>query len=188
MRHNKAQYHGTSPVVCTTTTHPPNPAYGQKIIETDTGNVLIYYGATTQWTPEWNQAWGQVARTEITADVTFTSAGADFASASWQAYKNRRYKATAWFPRWATVAANSKFDYVDGSNAIIAGNAGINTLPVTGEPSRIYLFCEDFSGANGTVIRKCRVTSATASANTIGCTGSKGYWLIEDIGSFGPPA
>jgi hypothetical protein len=48
-------------VICTSATRPSSPTVGQNIYETDTGKHLVYYGATTQWQPPWNQAWGVVA-------------------------------------------------------------------------------------------------------------------------------
>lgn len=48
----------------TSTTRPTTNLFrGQQIFETDTGNTLVWYGATTGWLPPWEQPWGEIAKT-----------------------------------------------------------------------------------------------------------------------------
>lgn len=44
----------TDPNVVTSTTRPPNPVIGDRIFETDTGNVLYYYGPVLSWLPQFS--------------------------------------------------------------------------------------------------------------------------------------
>lgn len=45
-------------MVCTSGSRPAAPTPGQAIFETDTGAMLVWYGATAGWGPPWNTAWG----------------------------------------------------------------------------------------------------------------------------------
>ena len=82
-------------VTCTSTTRPPLAAIGTRIYETDTGDRLVYYGATTGWQPPWGEPWGEILTTTI-ADFQFNnvltvSAG----TASVAMLLNRRYRIDA---------------------------------------------------------------------------------------------
>jgi len=59
--------------LCTSTTRPTTNLYrGMRILETDTMNELVYYGATTGWQAPWNLPWGRIASVACTGT---TSAG-----------------------------------------------------------------------------------------------------------------
>jgi hypothetical protein len=58
---------------CTFGSRPAFPAIGQSIYETDTGNFLIYYGATTGWRLPWNQPWGIIQIMTAPTDQTLSS-------------------------------------------------------------------------------------------------------------------
>ena len=63
------------PGVCTSTTRPASPYKGQTIYETDTGRLLVYYGATTGWQLPWGQPWGiQSYFVDTVNGRTFTTA------------------------------------------------------------------------------------------------------------------
>lgn len=62
-------------VVCTSSTRPGSPTTGQNIYETDTGDHLVYYGATTGWRPPWHAPWGTLLfATDLTTRTYSTTA------------------------------------------------------------------------------------------------------------------
>lgn len=66
----------------TSVNRPPNPFKGQTIIEADTGNLMIYYGATLGWKPPWNLPWGELAYSIVPSTGSYCYVGAPLTNAS----------------------------------------------------------------------------------------------------------
>lgn len=90
--------------ICTSSTRPAAPTRGKTIFETDTGNLLVYYGATTGWKPPWSVSWGRLTATSAQTTVTAAASGigtvealVNIFSAGVPTLANRSYKITAEF-------------------------------------------------------------------------------------------
>jgi hypothetical protein len=185
MRHNKTSYHGSSPVVCTSTTRPPNPSYGQKIIESDTGNILYYYGATTGWVPPWNVAWGRVGYVAGLSDLV-TYPNVDLGSITFNAIKNRHYKYTYYTPKQDVNSSSITYSLTDGANAAVNGYAGTSVAYTAAVGPVTITFEEQYSATAASITRKIRAAIGTASGTHTNF--AKMYFLAEDIGPFAAPA
>jgi hypothetical protein len=81
-------------VLCTSTSRPPSPYRGMRIMELDTGRNLIYVGATTEWQRDWGVEWGSLAAyyTASTGTVnTDTYQGLGGTGGARTFYAGRRY-------------------------------------------------------------------------------------------------
>ena len=99
------------PGVCTSTTRPSSPYKGQTIYETDTGRLLVYYGATTGWQLPWGQPWGAVSISSNIAASSATSGTTELSVSTGQTFTavaNRNYQIV-----YSTTAFNAS-----GSDAI----------------------------------------------------------------------
>lgn len=96
------------------------PAVGTPGYCTDTGELLVYYGATTLWKPPWALPWGQVAFVEDgTVNQTGITAVTDLTgiTATWTAVANRRYRCSLYVPdvAGAVVTIDSTLSIRQGS-------------------------------------------------------------------------
>ena len=63
------------------TTAPSSPTIGQTYYKTDTGELLVYYGATTGWRRPWNMPWGIIDyKTDTTVRSTTSTTPAEITS------------------------------------------------------------------------------------------------------------
>lgn len=56
--------------ICTSTTRPQTPQIGDRIFETDTGNLLYWYGPYFKWMPQWGCAGGLLGQGEMSGLVS----------------------------------------------------------------------------------------------------------------------
>lgn len=108
--------------VCTSGTRPSSPTKGDMIYETDTGEELVYYGATTGWQKPWKRAWGILGYAEITSGDTFTSiTDIPNLTITFTAVANRRVKLEAYAPRVqnATTASMAATVFIRESSTTI---------------------------------------------------------------------
>lgn len=54
---------------------PPNPTIGDTCYVTDTGQLVVWYGDSTQWKPPWSLPWGLLVSASSSTNSTFTSTG-----------------------------------------------------------------------------------------------------------------
>ena len=80
--------------VCTSGTRPGSPSIGDTILETDTGNELMWYGTTPAWQRPWNQPWGNVAEAKTSGNQTGITTEVDLTSltVTFTAIANRKYR------------------------------------------------------------------------------------------------
>ena len=172
--------------VCTSTTRPSAPYVGQTIYETNTGRLLVYYGATTGWQPPWGQPWGFMNGIALPTSFTQSSTSTFDVTGmyvTFTATNNRFYKISAFMPAIERVngvatafclfngASELQLCVVDGSNP--------GTFNVVAPAHLVKI--DTFTA--GSVTLKCSVRSlggsGTMSAHAGGGTPSL---IVEDIG------
>lgn len=102
---NVFNFDGSSHIVCTSSTRPSVPYVGMQIYETDTGNALVYYGATSGWMKEWDKGWGRVAVVERTTDVNIAVTATSLLTTSSITLRNDRiYEVSYSLPLFSLAA------------------------------------------------------------------------------------
>lgn len=187
------------PGVCTSSTRPANPYAGYFIYETDTGNLLQYYGATTGWRPPWNLPWGRLAtststgQTSIAGTPTITDTAL---SITYTQVLNRWIKLSAYgqVHTTATTFQTMVLYFRDSANTVFNTSSTItqqDNYSSETTPQHIYI-----AGSTGSITMKL---SATRSAGVgtqwwgarTSVNGADPYttgtcWLMaEDIGPSG---
>lgn len=182
------------PGVGTSDDRPENPAYGDSIIESDTGNFLIYYGPTTGWQPPWNTAWGEVTRLQLGADQSTSSTTAvDVPNffVTIPSVANRKYEV-----RFngtlglATTATTFEIQVTDNANVVTQRR--VVNFPGSAPPWYFPVdmkYREPASLGMGDVIRKMRffVGVGTAVGTIISNNGNWSELIVRDIGPLAPP-
>lgn len=172
--------------VCTSATRPSSPVKGDVIFETDTGDLLTYYGVTTGWNPPWNQPWGYITHSVKIANQAGITTVTDISdmSISVPQILNRRYKYTINGEMFSTVADGAFIFALTGSdNAQIKRDTG---FPETTSSSLEITYIETAS-STATVTRKLRLVRASGTGSYTFGAGSDNPALIlcEDIGPSG---
>lgn len=169
-------------IVTVSGSRPVTPSVGTMIYETDTGQNLVYYGATTGWRRPWGQPWGvQGTPYAGASNVTLTTTGATgFQVATFPDVANRRYRFTLSGQVANLAAGASQVTY-----QLNRGATGILTMPAPNYQAG------DVSGYSytGTFTTSATATS-TYSIQVAYCAGSIRWegastpntLLIEDIG------
>ena len=176
---------GLRPGVCTSSTRPTSPYVGQVILETDTGNLLEYYGSTTGWAMPWNLPWGQVSRyveSGSTSPSITTTTSTMLTSASFTPLANRLYRVTS---TWAAYSAGGG-NVVDFTHYWNGGtiNWYYQYFPAAGtQMSGTLVSVGTLSVATGSVLLQAR---AEAGSGTFWNNGStRNHITVEDIGPAG---
>jgi hypothetical protein len=172
--------------ICTSATRPASPTKGDLIFETDTGDLLTYYGATTGWRPPWNQPWGYITHATVTANQAGITTVTDIAGLTIDVPQvlNRRYRYTVNGEIFSTVADGAFIFALTGTdNAQIKRDTG---FPETTSSSLEITFIET-AGSTATVTRKLRLVRASGTGSYTFGAGSDNPALIlcEDIGPSG---
>jgi len=153
------------------------PERGMIVFLSDSGSVLVYYGATTGWRPPWNQAWGTVSAqtysTQQTGNFTQTY--------SVDIVLNRRYMLTMTSQfRNNTDACGINFSSVfDGttSAALTATVPGANREMVA---NMIHFYT---AGSTKTANVGFTISLANGGVFTFNPTGfAPTYFTVQDIG------
>lgn len=180
-------------LVVSSTTRPTgfDLYYGRTIVETDTGKLLIYYGATTGWQPPWNTSWGEiVAPTQITANQTPITATVDVTSGTitWTAVANRRYLLTAESYFFSSVANDLAVLVIADNSSTQLQSAEI-TCTSTSLGIKANLSAEVTGLAAGAVTYKLRAARGAGSGNiTLNAAATSPTILrVMDVGSNGAP-
>lgn len=162
------------------------PSRGDIRFDTDTGNLLVYYGATTGWKQPWNVPWGVLARAEITAGQGSITTEADLTSltVTWTGLANRLYRVDAEGFIFSTVAA-------DNLNVKITDNS--NTLKqlwqqpalVASASQKVCLSLEE--AATGSTTRKLRAVRVAGTGTVTFNAGATfpAFLSVKDIGATG---
>lgn len=177
-------------ITCRSTTRPTNVSKGQVIFETDTGSVLVWYGATTGWKPPWNTAWGHVGSAAVTTDNGGITSLVDLAglSVTFTAVAGRRYKIT--LDAYLNSSAGG-----DISSLVIANGGGTQLqssqayMPATGVSVRQVAMVTATPGAGSTTY-KARASRAIGSGTLALAAGATypAVIVVEDIGPSAAPA
>jgi hypothetical protein len=179
------------------TTAPSSPTIGQTYYETDTGELLVYYGATTGWRRPWNMPWGTLGQSKITTPASgtaVTNTGLTITTPSIPA--NRILKWTVTGHRFfASVNDLAGYDIYSGATS---GGASVFTqhyLPFGGNTVYADGFSFHFvetTSSSAAVARRVVVYRAAGSSGNITffADGTRpGYFSCEDMGPSGnPPA
>lgn len=143
-----------------------------------------------QWRLPWNMPWGQVARQSFGTQTTAgaSSANADTGSTvTFTAVANRIYKFTYSAARVnLPVSASINLTVTDGANAAQVNGPQITTGTTAGDRDINFVWWE--SPAAGSVTRKLRSASSTATAPVFQQGGWLTWLVVEDIGPSGNPA
>ena len=104
------------------TTAPSSPTIGQTYYETDTGELLVYYGATTGWRRPWNMPWGFVQYAQTTSNVSVKNG--NILTSTISVFKDRRYRIHGHVQAFYSTVINdvAGLAIVDGGNAIQSTN------------------------------------------------------------------
>jgi hypothetical protein len=162
------------PGVCTSSTRPASPFEGQVIYETDTDRVLVWNGSA--WYPNWNTAWGIVAKATGTT-VGLTTTLADIGtSVTFTAIAARQYKYTFYaYASNASVAGTLETYITDSSNTA----KGSLNLYVPGGGNYTFQNLTYISTETaGSVTRKVRAKCQSGTGTIFG----EYQLFVEDIG------
>jgi hypothetical protein len=177
------------------TTAPASPTIGQTYYDTDNGQLLVYYGATTGWRQPWNMPWGHVASALITTTTTSTG-GATFVTGSnlnFSVQQNRRYKYTV-FGHFYQASVN------DTTKVAITNGTGtefnqISLLPFSNSTTLAAGFTMTFfenATSSAAITRQLRVSRQTGTSGSVIFFADAtriGSFIVEDMGPVGnPPA
>lgn len=175
-------------ILCTSTTHPLNPYIGMRIYETDTGKELTFVGATMQFQPPWNTAWGVVGQAQAVADQATITTAVDVTSCTvtWTTVANRRYLITASALVQNTTAASAFQLLVTDATPTTKKLAQIHNAVINSVDQIAFSYHETGIAA-GSVTRKLRALAA-AGSGTIKGTTTPTEIVVTDVGSNGVPS
>ena len=169
-------------VIDNTAARPASPYEGQVIFQKDTDAVLVWNG--TAWHPEWNQAWGVVARVQRATSTSGigTTETVDLTTPSFTAVTGRLYKLTYFFPGYYSQGANTEM-YVrirttNTSGTLLASCTMRAETALTSSGSLVGY--TTLTGGSYTL-----VGTVAAYTNTLTITSGanfNAFLLVEDIG------
>ncbi len=182
--------------VVTSTTRPTvNLTRGQTIFETDTGNTLVWYGATTGWQKPWNMAWGYATHVTVSADSSgFTGTLTDLnVSVTFTTVGARQYRASLLGAHIsstvgsATGGERTELRITNGSNTLLTGAQARREIPNASILVPIEVIGTDLSSpAAGSVTYKLRaIRDAGTGTHTLKAGAISTTLLVEDIGPAG---
>ncbi len=188
---------GTGLIICTSTTVPSSPSVGQIIYETDSGDFLAYYGATTGWRRPWGIPWGRMASVTTSATrQTITAAGTDVTglAVTIDQIAGRRLKFTIMLGVLGVTAASVAYNFTintgtSGAGTNISGNLGESKVNLGDYTIMTYVSEYPTTTAGATTSYHLRLSSLTANGIAIVNDLGLGRMWVEDIGpSLAPPA
>ena len=173
-------------IICNSTTRPATPNRGTIIFETDTGNTLSYYGATTGWRQPWGDPWGYVTSATITANSTAVSALTDVTGLSVSAsyVLNRRYKLSWVGEAFCSVGDGAYVLYITNSGGtVIARNTALGVSCAAGSASGFVTVIETATSTAATT-RKVQIAKISGTGTVLVGAGTTfpSILLVEDIG------
>jgi hypothetical protein len=170
------------------TTAPSSPTIGQTYYETDTGELLVYYGATTGWKPPWDLPWGLMLLVTDNTNRTYSTTGATMTgfTGSVATIAGRRYKISITCRAYNTGGAAffTLQPRVDG-----VGQNNHTGYSASASLDQSYSFVDTYA-ENTTSSRTFSMFAQAGSGTlTISSAYGKAVFLVEDIGPVGnPPA
>lgn len=173
------------PQICTVATTPTSPYVGQTIYRTDTGEFLVYYGATTGWRPPWNQPWGFIGKTELSSNTTgITNAATELLTSSlgFTAVANRNYLVEGHvllLVNTASSAANLILREGTTQHALSASATGLTGDIFTLHVSRVMTFS---AGPHTLKLWANRGNGTGTLQTALSVTDRPDYIMVTDIG------
>lgn len=180
--------------ICTSGTRPSSPTKGYLIYETDTGKLLVYYGATTQWMEPWDLPWGYIARSSTTADTALSTVS----GSTWQDVSvlnlsgvnlvaNRMYEVTVSIPLFSYLYSTiTKFRITNGSGTLLRILPKI-AVPVSGLTTYSPTATFTASAESNATIKLQYLHDASPAGLSLAANGSYGEMVIKDIGPSSTP-
>lgn len=168
------------------TTAPSSPTIGQTYYETDTGELLVYYGATTGWRRPWNMPWGLMLLVTDGTTRTYNTTGATMTglTGSVATIAGRRYK-TSITCRAYNVGGAAFFTLqprVDG-----VGQNNHTGYSVSASLDQSYSFFDTYIETATSTRTFSMFAQASSGTLTISSANGKAVFLVEDIGPVGNP-
>lgn len=186
---NTGWKNGATTDICTSSTRPTSPLVGHRIYETDTGNTLLYYGATSQWMKEWDKPWGRVSFTEVTTDIAINVSITSLISSSSITLRQDRLYLVHFFAQLSSYGAGAAMTVQLYFHENTTNRATLGSI-IIGTTDR-YTFARTLHyspATTNTNIHRLRADSSASGATFAG-TVAYGQMIIEDIGPNGnPPA
>lgn len=178
---------GTGLIVCTSSTRPSSPSVGQMIYETDTGNQLVYYGATTGWRQPWNMPWGVIdSRNDTT--VRSTTNGLSTTEITTVMRTTGTYIANRWLRATLIMTINSPangglIEIRRGSGTVLEGRIWQNSMASFEQIGSSI----DFVSTAGAVYSPYwyPITNGQTLINYNNLAGLSGRFVIQDMGPAG---
>lgn len=184
--------------LATSTSRPTSGLYrGKTIFETDTGNVLVYYGATTGWQKPWNRPWGVIDAVITENQAAFGIGGSGVAtpantntlvnlSNSVTLRSDRKYRLTATVNVYSPAGAtNALLSILDPSLATICK---AEHIPSTTIGHFINIVYAPYTPASTTTGQwRTGIEFAGATGFVLQDSSSKRFsnFVIEDMGPTG---
>ena len=175
---------------------PSSPTIGQTYYNTSTGQLLVYYGATTGWRQPWNMPWGTLGQSKITSGVTsagatVTSTGLVITTPSLPSGRILKWTVTghAFWGSVNDVGAVDIYTGTSGGSQLVSQNYLPFSSSTTYAYGLSYSFYEITSSA-ATVTRRvvCYRTAGTSSNFTFFADAARpGIFICEDMGPSGNP-
>lgn len=178
--------------VCTSSTRPSAPTVGQVICETDTGNVLVWYGNTTGWRPPWNTAWGQVG-SAVNSSYDQTGSGTtliDVPSVAFAAAEvsGRRYRVMASADVYSTGGGDAvQISVVRSATVICRALSAPLVATQSGNVTCLGIYTAVATGSATWKLQFARGTGGGVP-HTIAIPGVPTTLILEDIGPATAPA
>lgn len=175
----------------TSTTRPTTGLIAGRtvIYETDTGNLLRWYGTTTQWQPSvWNSKWGEiVAPAEKTTNQNGITTVTDITSLTltWTAVQNRKYRTHLYLPVLTQVTSAGVVVAVvtDASNTV---KSQVNMTLAAGDFGHVNNH-ERWTSPSGPVTRKARISTTAGTVDITAGAAFRAFLSVEDMGPAGAP-
>jgi hypothetical protein len=166
---------------------PGSPSKGQVWYETDTGNFVVYYGATTTWKPPWALPWGRIGSARASADQTGIGVGpTDITSltVTFTAVANRGYRVTAGIFCLQNTSTGVQTFQIRTSGGTLLGDtlSGVGVAAATN--SGLLVATPDLSFGAGSTTVKATLGTTAGTVNVVN-SAFNGWILVEDVGPTG---
>lgn len=173
--------------ICTSSTRPNSPYTGMHIYETDTGDSLVYYGATSGWMKPWDTSWGRISVVEGSSDVAIGTGATNLLSTSSITLRNDRIYEVHFTGLFSTFLAGDTAtvytEFVENTTQRRQTSTHFQntTINIMISPSFHYT-----PSSTNTNIHRIR-SWASYAATTFKGTTTPGQLSITDVGPNGNP-
>ena len=175
------------------TTAPSSPTIGQTYYDTDNGELLVYYGATTGWRRPWNMPWGLLARAsfatnnDTSTNHTTLQDGSAALTLTATTLTNRIYRITTTQNPYATGGVNGfQASHVVGGTT--HAQFLIPNLSTTTQDTRTWTSTYlESAGASRVFKAQIAAYATNTQVRDWGSSNIPRIIIVEDIGPNGNP-